>query len=115
MPRRPRPRTPVSLTSPARGAGQPEIHKAYLRLACLELERARYQRERSLVKARLDSLDERLGAIEAEQRLLRGQTGGSGATAAAAAAEGASAPPKEEPAAARREPAPRGPGFSFRY
>jgi chromosome segregation ATPase len=100
--------------NPNRQQTQQAVHKAYMRLACLELERTRYQRERTIVQARLQALDDRLAAIDAEQVLLRGQTPG---VAAAPAIAAAAAPLQAADARTpeKKEEAPRGSGFSFRY
>ena len=108
MARKQRPRPPV-VPNQIRAGNPQAVHKAYMRLACLELERTRYQREWTIVQARLQALDDRLGAIEAEQRLLQCQTPNQSVPSAEPVAA------KDERAPEKKELAPRGAGFSFRY
>ena len=51
-------------------------HRAYMKLACLEMERARRVLERKNALRRLKSLDDRVREIEAEESALRQGLGG---------------------------------------
>ncbi len=53
----------------ADGASLP--HRAYMKLACLEMEKARRRIERSSALQRLHTIDERIRDIETEQAAIR--------------------------------------------
>ena len=49
-----------------------EPHRGYMRIACLELERFRRNKERECATSRVRSLDARFNEIEAEQAVIFG-------------------------------------------
>jgi hypothetical protein len=68
-------------------------HKAYLRVACLEMEKARRGKERESAARRIENIDARFQEIDAEEAaLLEGLKGRGGATVSAAARSQTSAP-----------------------
>ena len=93
-----------TLSGRATEAAQP--HRAYMLLACLEMERERRVLERKNAVRRLASIDARLQAIEAEQATIRSGLG-SAADAPHPAAGGGTA----APGGARRKKCP----FKIKY
>jgi hypothetical protein len=81
-------------------------HKVFLRIACLEMERARRGQERRAAMARVRDIDDRFREIDAEKReRLAAMAGAKPATRASQA-----------PADAPLVPSPRGGnGFKFKY
>jgi hypothetical protein len=56
-------------------------HRAYMKLACLEMEKARRRIERSSALQRLHTIDARIRDIETEQAAIRQAMGGAAACA----------------------------------
>jgi hypothetical protein len=46
-------------------------HRAHMKLACLEMEKARRRTERNVAMQRIKSIDERLQDIESEETVIR--------------------------------------------
>lgn len=54
-------------------------HRAYMKLACLEMEKARRRTERNSTTERIKSIDARIQEIEIEEAALRQALGGEAA------------------------------------
>ena len=83
-----------------------QSHRAYMKLACLEMERARRVMERKNAVRRLKTIDDRILGIEAEEATLRCQLGGAAGATTAAVPTG-----KGASGAARHKK----PGFKVKY
>ena len=86
-------------------------HQAYLRIACLEMEKFRRGQERQSAMRRVESIDSRCGEISAEQAVLM-QT-----VAQNVKGRPAAVTPNPVPGRDSREPSisPPGEGFKIRY
>jgi hypothetical protein len=85
-------------------------YRAYLKISCLEMEKARRTREKESAQEGIARIDARLAEIEAEKAALlqalkdMAQEGNQGATASGGQEPAGKAPGE-----------PRGGGFKFRY
>ena len=85
----------------------PHPHKAYMRIACLEMERSRREEERSSAMVRVGNIDARFNDIDAEKEAIL----------ASLAQQGHKRPsicpaPRIETAP---DPQTHGPGFGIKY
>ena len=82
-------------------------HKVYMRIACLEMEKARRGEEKNGALARVRNIDARFNDIDAEKQAILASLAQQGT---ARSSDLPASPPEEDPSLETQ-----GLGFSFRY